>query len=158
MSKANDVEDLLGETTPAKKTKAKAAPAKEAAPAAKKTASKKSTIDVLAEQTVAKKATAKKAAVKEEAPAKAPKAKAEPKERVAKEPVTFAEGERDEIIKRIKANCKKPINSKDLAAKLGIDTRKLRPCLYTAQKRGIVDLEPGASPVAGMTVSLAAAA
>lgn len=152
MSKANDVEDLLGETTPAKKAPAKKAATKEAAPAAKKAPAKKA-----AAEEPAKKAPAKKAAAKEEAPAKAPKAKAEPKERVAKEPVTFAEGERDELIKRIKANCKKPINSRDLAAKLGIDTRKLRPCLYTAQKRGIVDLEPGASPVAGMTVSLAAA-
>lgn len=154
MSKANDVEDLLGETTPAKKTKTKAAPAKEAAPAAKKSAKKEAT------EEPAKKAPAKKSQVEVAKEAKASKAKAaaEPKEKVAKEPVTFAEGERDELIKRIKANCKKPINSRDLAAKLGIDTRKLRPCLYTAQKRGIVDLEPGASPVAGMTVSLAAAA
>lgn len=154
MSKANDVEDLLGETTPAKKTKAKAAPAKEAAPAAKKSAKKE-----VAEEP-AKKAPAKKAAAAEAPAAKAPKAKAaaEPKEKVAKEPVRFAEGERDELIKKIKANCKKPINSRDLAAKLGVETRKLRPALYTAQKRGIVDLEAGASPVAGMTVSLAAAA
>lgn len=153
MSKANDVEDLLGET-PAKKPAAKKAPAKDAAPAAKKTAAKK---EADPEPAAKVKAPAKKAAA--EAPAeKAPKAKAEPKARVAKEPVTFAEGERDELIKRIKANCKKPINSRDLAAKLGVETRKLRPALYSAQKRGIVDLEPGASPVAGMTVSLAAAA
>lgn len=154
MSKANDVEDLLGET-PAKKTKAKAAPAKEAAPA--KTTKTKAAAEP------EKKAPAKKAAAKAEpeAPAKKTKAKAEaaePKERAAKEPVTFAEGERDEIIKRIKANCKKPINSRDLAAKLEVETRKLRPCLYTAQKRGIVVLTPGASPVAGMTVALAPAA
>lgn len=156
MSKANDVEDLLGETTAKPKAKAKAAPAKEAAPAAKKTAAKK---EAAAEPAAKTKAPAKKAAAEAEAPAaKAPKAKAEPKERVAKEPVTFAEGERDELIKKIKANCKKPINSRDLAAKLGVETRKLRPALYSAQKRGIVDLEPGASPVAGMTVSLAAVA
>lgn len=148
MSKANDVDDLLGEATPKTKAKAKAAPAKEAAPAAKGKAKKEA-----AAEPETKAAPAKKAA--KEAPAA--KAKAEPKEKVAKEPVTFAEGERDELIKRIKANCKKPINSRDLAAKLDIDTRKLRPCLYTAQKRGIVTLTPGASPVAGMTVSLAAA-
>lgn len=154
MSKANDVEDLLGET-PAKK-----APAKKAAPAAK-TAKTKAPADAAAQAAAKAKAPAKKAAAKEEAPtAKAPKAKkeaAEPKERAAKEPVTFAEGERDELIKRVKANCKKPINSRDLAAKLGIETRKLRPVLYSAQKKGIVDLLPGSSPVAGMTVSLAAA-
>ena len=148
MSKTNDVEDLLGEIIPAKKFVKVKVPVKEAVPAKPAKVKKEA---ITADE--AKPAKAKKAAVADEAPV----AK-EPKERVTKEPVTFAEGERDEIIKRIKLNAKKPINSRDLAAKLGVETRKLRPCLYTAQKRGIVVLEAGASPVAGMTVSLAPAA
>lgn len=140
MTKANDVADLLGEDTPktdkpAKKVAAKkAAPVAEAKPAAKKVAAKPAA------------APAKKAA--------APKAEKAPKEKAAKEPITFEEGERDALYKRIKQIVKtKSINSRDLAAKLEISTRKLRPVLYSLQGQGAVTLELGSSKVAGMTVS-----
>jgi hypothetical protein len=152
----NDIDDLLGDT---------AAEGKK--PAAKKTAAKKEG-DGKKEKAAAKKAAAKEEAPKEKAPAKktaakkeeaaapakktAAKKEAAPKERAAKEPVRFAEGERDELIKQIKQKVRKPINSRELAEKLGIETRKLRPVLYSAQKRGVVVLEAGESPVAGMTV------
>jgi hypothetical protein len=149
----NDIEDLLGDTAaegkkPAAKKTAKAKPeGDKKAPAAKKAAK---------EEAPKEKAPTKKAAKKEEAaaPAKktAAKKEAAPKERAAKEPVRFAEGERDELIKQIKQKVRKPINSRELAEKLGIETRKLRPVLYSAQKRGVVTLEAGESPVAGMTV------
>jgi len=136
MTKANDVADLLGEDTttkPAKKVAAKkAAPVKaEAKPAAKKVAAKA------------------------EAPAPTKKIKADkaPAAKKQKEPVVFAEGERDELYARIKKLVKKPINSKDLAVKLEIDTRKLRPVLYSLQSQGVVALELGSSKVAGLTVS-----
>jgi len=138
MSKQNDIDDLLGgdvttDTKPTKKAAAKktAAPKKEAkveAPAAKKPAAKKV-----------------KAEAAEEA---APKAK--------KEPIVFAEGERDTLIDGVTAHfkrSKKPINSRDLAEKLGTETRKLRMVLYSLQKKEIVSLEAGASKVGGMTVS-----
>ena len=147
MTKENDVNDLLGTDTPAtakpskgkkdapKAPAAKAVPAKKAAPAAK-----------------ADKATTEK-------PAKAPKAdKAEPKvakERAKKEPVEFAEGEREALIKRIPKLLKNPINSKALAEKLEIPTRKLRAVLYQMDRAGFVTLERGASRTAGMTVSAA---
>lgn len=141
MSKQDDIEDLLGDdapkTKPAKKAPAKAAEAK---PAAKKAA-----IKVEAEPKVA----AKKAAVKAEP--------AEPKEKVAKEPVSFAEGERDELYEKIKRTVKKDINSRDLAAKLELDSRKLRTVLYSMVKRGEIALTPGESKVSGMTVSPVAA-
>lgn len=146
MGKKDDIEDLLGDTggdtkKPAKKADAKAekAPAKgkkEAAAAPEKKA-------------------ATKKAKAEPAPAKgkAKKEAAEPKERAKREPVTFAEGERDELIKQIKKLVKKPINSKDLAAKMEIPTRKLRPVLYSAQSQGIVSLTSLGAPVLGMEVA-----
>jgi hypothetical protein len=142
MSKASDVDDLLGE-----------APAK---PAAKKAAAKK----VAAPAEAKAKPAAKKAAAKTPAkPAakKAPKA-AEAKEPRVKEPVTFEEGEREALIKRVKQIVKKPWNSKDLAVKLEIPTRKLRQVLYSASRQGIVDLQLSASRATGMTVTPAAAA
>lgn len=130
MAKKDDVADLLGEETaaaPAKKAPAKKVAAKEEAkPAAKK-------------------------AKAEEAPAKP--VKAEAKERPAREPITFEEGERDELYKRIKKTVKKPINSRELAEKLEIPTRKLRVVLYSMAKREEITLEPGESKVTGMTVS-----
>jgi hypothetical protein len=125
MSKEN-VEDLLGGDTPAKKK-----------PAAKK---------------VATKAPAKKVATK--APAK----KAEPvaTEKRVKEPVTWDEGEKEALMKRIKSMVRKDINSKELATKLDIPTRKLRVALYSMSRAGTIALELGGSKVLGMTVSPAA--
>lgn len=139
MSKSDDVNDILGEGKPPVKTdKAKpakkgAAPAKEAKPAKKAKAEEKP-------------AKAKKEAV----PAK----KAEPK---AKEPVVFEEGERDKLLAKIektaaKLDKKVGINSKELAAKFDVETRKLRPVLYSAERAGIIKLKLGASRTEGMTV------
>lgn len=132
MTKATDVADLLG--TSDKPTKAK--------PAAKTTPAKK----------VAAKAPAEKPKA---APAakKAPAAKTGAKALRVKEPVVFEEGEREELIKQIKKTVKKAINSKELAEKLGIATRKLRRVLYSAQKQGVITLELSDSKAAGMTVS-----
>lgn len=149
MSKANDIEDLLGdepvtkgkkapaakkaapvvETKPAKKVAAKAEPESKTAPAKKAPAAKKDE-DLLGD-----------------APIKAKSVKA---------PISFAEGERQTIADAVVAHfkrSKKGINSKDLAAKLETETRKLRVVLYALVAKGVVSLEPGASKVAGMTVS-----
>lgn len=146
MSKANDIEDLLGDA-PAKAKKAPAAKKAEAkAPAAKKAVAK-------AEPEAKVKAPAKKAAKVEddilgEAPTKAAPSK--------KAPISFAEGERQALADAVTAHfkrSKKGINSKDLATKLETETRKLRVVLYALAAKGVVSLEPGASKVAGMTVS-----
>lgn len=137
MGKKDDVADLLGEDTEAAKPAAKKVPAKKAV--AKEEA-----------KPAAKKAKAPPA----EAPAKAKKAvKEEATERPAREPITFEEGERDELYKRIKKTVKKAINSRELAEKLEIPTRKLRVVLYSMAKREEIVLEPGESKVQGMTVS-----
>lgn len=145
MSKKDDIDDLLGDTKPAKKAAAKkadAAPAKEAkAPAAKKTAKEEPKAE-------AKPTPAKKAAAKE--------APAEPKEKAKKEPIRFEEGERQTIADGVTTHfkrSKKPINSRDLAEKLGTETRKLRLVLYSLAKKEVIMLEPGESKVTGMTVS-----
>lgn len=138
MSKANDVDDLLGtDTKPAAKkpTNKKVAPATK--PAAKKEAVKEAT-----------KPAAKKVA-KEEATEKAPR---------VKEPVVFEEGEKEALMKRVKQTVKKPWNSKDLAAKLEVPTRKLRQVLYSMSRAGTIDLELASSRALGMTVSPATAA
>jgi hypothetical protein len=134
MAKENDIEDLLG-NSPTPKAKAKPA-AKSAAPKAKP---------------------AKEAAAPKAKPA-APKAKsAAPKAKRVKEPVMFAEGEQAEIAKKAKKIIAKgEINSRDLAGKLGVETRKLRPVLYMMSRAGDVVLEPGASRVQGMQVFPAA--
>lgn len=149
MSKANDINDLLGDE-PA--TKGKKAPAtKKAAPVVEAKPVKKAAAKAEPE---AKAAPAKKApaAKKDEdllgdAPVKAKSVKA---------PISFAEGERQTIADAVTAHfkrSKKGINSKDLAAKLETETRKLRVVLYALVAKGVVSLEPGASKVAGMTVS-----
>lgn len=146
MSKKDDIDDLLGDTKPAKKTAAKkeaAAPVKEAkAPAAKKAVKEEPKAE-------AKAPAAKKAA--------APKAKAAaPKEKAKKEPISFEEGERQTIADGVTAHfkrSKKPINSRELAEKLGTETRKLRLVLYSLAKKEVITLEPGESKVTGMTVS-----
>lgn len=130
---AADIDDDLLDDVPAKKTAAKkaapaAAPAKKAAPVKK--ASKK--VEELDED-------------EEEAAAPARR----------REPLEWEEGEKDEIVKAVKKFAKKPINSRDLAEKAGTTTRKLRTVLYSLQAKGVVSLEPGASRLQGMTVSLA---
>lgn len=132
MSKANDVEDLLGEGT--------AKPAKK--PAAKKTA-------VAPAKAEAKTAPAKKVKATDDAEA--------PAKRV-KEPVVFEEGEREALMKRVKQVVKKPWNSKELAVKLEVPTRKLRQVLYTMSRAGTISLELAASRALGMTVTPAAPA
>lgn len=145
MSKKDDIDDLLGDTKPAKKAAAKkadAVPAKEAkAPAAKKAAKEEPKAE-------AKPVPAKKAAAKE--------APAEPKEKTKKAPISFEEGERQTIADGVTAHfkrSKKPINSRELAEKLGTETRKLRLVLYSLAKKEVITLEPGESKVTGMTVS-----
>ncbi|AKA60313.1 hypothetical protein P26218_10 [Rhodoferax phage P26218] len=145
MSKANDIDDLLGD---APATKAKKAPAaKKAAPVAEAKPAKK--VAAKAEPEAKVKAPAKKAAKAEDVlgEAKTPSKKA---------PISFAEGERQQIADAVTAHfkrSKKGINSKDLAAKLETETRKLRVVLYALVAKGVVSLEPGESKVAGMTVS-----
>lgn len=142
MTKETDVNDLLGNDTPVTEKPAKAKKDATKAPAEKP--AKK-----------ADKAPAEKPAKAD----KAPKAdKAEPKvakERAKKDPITFAEGEREAIIKRIPKLLKNPINSKTLAEKLEIETRKLRSVLYAMERAGVIALERGASRTSGMTVSSA---
>lgn len=155
----SNAEDLLGgktepaakKTAPTKKAPTKKADATEkAAPATKKAPAKKADAeDLLGGKKAAP-------AAKKAAPAAKKAEKAEKTERAAKPPVEFAEGEREELLTKVKRMVKKPINSRDLAEKLGIETRKLRAVLYSAQRAGIVVLESGASRVAGMTVSPAA--
>lgn len=134
-TKANDIDDLLGDTPAPKKGK----PAAKAAPAAK------------AEKPAATKATKAKAPAAEEA---APAEKA-PRTR---EPVVFADGEKEALMKRVPKLLKNPISSKDLAAKMEVSTRKLRRVLYSCERAGSIVLTPGASRTDGMTVSAAPAA
>lgn len=142
MTKASDVDDLLGGGAAAPKAKGKPA-AKKAAPAKKATAKKAAAEpDELA--TPAKKPAAKKAAPAAAKEAKAPR---------VKEPVVFEEGEKEALAKRVKQSVRKPIQSKDLAAKLEVPTRKLRQVLYSMARAGTIAVELGGSRAAGMTVS-----
>lgn len=142
----NDIDDLLGElegSKPAAKPEATAKPAK--APAKK-----------------AAPAPAKKAAVKTaKAPAKTvtkPVAKAAPAKAMAKPVATrnpanfivFADGEREALSKRIKQMVRKPTNSRTLAEKLEIHSRKLRRVLYGMERAGTIKLVPGTSRKHGM--------
>jgi hypothetical protein len=142
VSKAENVDDLLGGDAPAaaKKAPAKKAPAKKAEKPAKEEKPAKGK----KEAKPAAKAPAKKAAA------------AEPVART-RTPIQFEEGERDKLYGKIekqlpKIDKKKGINSRELAEKLGTETRKLRVCLYTMVGRGQVVLKSGESKVAGMMV------
>lgn len=128
---ATAVDDLLGGTA-----KPKAA-AKKGAPAAK---------------TAVKAAPAAKAPKAEKA---APVAKAE---KVAREAIVFEDGEREALAKRVKQTVRKPWNSKELAVKLEISTRKLRQVLYGMKRAGTINLELAASRALGMTVTPVSAA
>lgn len=144
MTKETDVNDLLGNDTPVTEKPAKAKKDATKAPAKK------------AEKAAPAKKADKAPAEKPTKAEKAPKAdKAEPKERAKKDPIVFAEGEREAIIKRIPKLLKNPINSKALAEKLDIETRKLRAVLYAMERAGVIALERGASRTSGMTVSSA---
>lgn len=149
MSKTENVDDLLGGDA-AKATKAPKAkePAKAAASPAKAPKAPKADPAPTAAPKPASKAPAKPAAKKAPEPAAAPK-----RERT---PLQFEEGERDKLYAKItKAMAKvdkKGINTRELAEKLGTETRKLRVCLYTMVNRGEVKLKAGDSKVAGMTV------
>ena len=144
MSKKDDIDDLLGEGTEAKPAK-KTASKKEAAPKADAKPAKKAAVK---EEAVAEaKTPAKKAAAKEDGEAKTP---------AKKEPISFEEGERQTISDGVTAHfkrSKKPINSRELAEKLGTETRKLRLVLYSLAKKEVITLQPGESKVNGMTVS-----
>jgi hypothetical protein len=150
MSKQNDIEDLLGDA-PAKAKKAPAA--KKAAPVVEaKTPAKKAVAKAEPEAKVKAPAAKKAAKVEDDILGEAP-AKAAPSK---KAPISFAEGERQTLADAVTAHfkrSKKGINSKDLAVKLETETRKLRVVLYALVSKGVVSLEPGASKVAGMTVS-----
>lgn len=145
MSKDNDIDDLLGDP-PAKPKKAAA---KKAAPEpAKKAAAKKAAPEPAkkaAPEPVAKKAAAKKAA---EPATEKPK-----RERV---PIVFEEGEREELAGRVMKLVKKaPQNSRALAERLEIPTRKLRALLYSLQRNEQVTLSLDGPRTGGMTVSAA---
>lgn len=143
MSKKDDIDDLLGDSTEAKPTK-KTASKKEAAPKPVKKAAVKE--EAVAE-TKSAKAPTKKTAAKEDGESKTP---------AKKEPISFEEGERQTISDGVTAHfkrSKKPINSRELAEKLGTETRKLRLVLYSLAKKEVIALQPGESKVNGMTVS-----
>lgn len=148
MSKKDDIDDLLGDSTEAKPTK-KTASKKEAAPKADAKPVKKAAVkeEAVAETKTPAKAPAKKAVAKEDGESKAP---------AKKEPISFEEGERQIISDGVTAHfkrSKKPINSRELAEKLGTETRKLRLVLYSLAKKEVITLQPGESKVNGMTVS-----
>ncbi|MFM7010068.1 MAG: hypothetical protein ACKO0Z_12185 [Betaproteobacteria bacterium] len=161
----NDIDDLLGElesgkdaslVKPAKAkpaAKAKATPVakpvakKAAAPAKATPAPAKKAAPVAAKKVVAKAtpAPAKKVAAKA-----APVVKAKPAVRNPENFIVFADGEREALSKRIKQMVRKPTNSRDLATKLEIHSRKLRRVLYGMEKAGTIKLVPGTSRKHGM--------
>ena len=176
----NDVDDLLGEIeanqgkpakaekpakvekavkakAPAKKAAPVKAPAKKAAPAkapAKKVAPAKKAAPAKAVKAPAKKAAPVKAV---KAPVKATKTVAKPvaKKTATKRPsefIVFAEGERQELSKQIKKMVRKEMNSRVIAERLGIHSRKLRRVLYGMHKAGQVKVVPGPSRKLGMYV------
>ena len=132
-------------------------PAAKTAPT--KTAKSADVADLLGGKTkpAAKAAAAPKAEAKPATAAKTPAVKAEKVARAPKEKVVFAEGERDELAKKVKKAVRAPINSKDLATKLEIPTRKLRQVLYSMSRAGTIATALSASRAAGMTVSPVAA-
>lgn len=146
MSKAENVDDLLGGDAPAAKKAAKKTPAKKTAEKAKPAKEEKPTKGKKEVKPAAKATPAKKAAKKEVEPAAR-----------TRTPIQFDDGERDKLYASIakalgKVDKKKGINSRELAEKLGTETRKLRVCLYTMSNRGEVKLKAGESKVSGMMV------
>ena len=169
---SNGKTDKPAKAAPAKAVKAvvKAAPAKAEKPAkaaAKPAAKKAAPAKKVAAKPVAKKAAPAKAVkavakpVAKKAPAKAVKAVAKPvtKKAPAKtatsrpsEFIVFAEGERAELAKQIKKIVRKEMNSRVLAERLGIHSRKLRRVLYGMDKAGTIKVVPGPSRKLGMFV------
>lgn len=141
---------------------------KKPAPAAKKSKASAADVDDLLGGTPAKKTPAKKAAAAEAtaAPAKkvaakkaAPAADKEPRAR--REGPKFEDGERDAIREGVRGHfkkSKKAIASKELAEKLGTETRKLRAVIYGMAKKNEVTITLEGSRAAGMTVGPATAA
>lgn len=159
MSKQTDIEDLIGELEPSKKSTpvAKPAPAKKAAPVE---AVAKTVKPVEAKGTHATKNTkpvtkATKAAVtpvvkasKVAAPTGLAVTAATPKKGF----LVFAEGEREGLVKAIKRTVRKSTNTRLLAEKLSVESRKLRRVLYGMEKAGQIKLVPGTSRKHGMFV------
>jgi hypothetical protein len=156
----NDIDDLLGElegSKPAAKPEATAkpekTPAKKAKPVAKKAAAPAKKAPAKAAPAPAKKAAAKPAKAPAKAAAK-PVAKAAPAKAAAtRNPanfIVFADGEREALSKRIKQMVRKPTNSRVLAEKLEIHSRKLRRVLYGMERAGTIKLVPGTSRKHGM--------
>jgi outer membrane biosynthesis protein TonB len=150
----------------AKPAAKKAAPAKAvkavAKPAAKKAVAAKPAAKVAPKKAAPAKAVkapakAVKAVAKKAAPAKAVKAvakKAPAKVATIRESefIVFAEGERAELAKQIKKIVRKEMNSRVLAERLGIHSRKLRRVLYGMNKAGTIKVVPGPSRKLGMYV------
>ena len=176
-----DIEDILGDIKASQGKAEKPAKVEKAVKAEKPTAKKAAPVKaVKAEKPVAKKAAVAKAPAKKAAPAKAVKAvkdekpaakKAAPAKAVKatvkpvakKAPATtpsgrpsefivFAEGERAELAKQIKKIVRKEMNSRVLAERLGIHSRKLRRVLYGMDKAGMIKVVPGPSRKLGMYV------
>jgi hypothetical protein len=143
---------------PAKPTAKKAAPAKAVKAPAKAAPAKAVKAPAKAAPAKAVKAPAK--AVDKAAPAKAVKAPAKAVAKAASKPATtresefivFAEGERAELSKQIKKIVRKEMNSRTLAERLGIHSRKLRRVLYGMDKAGTIKVVPGPSRKLGMYV------
>lgn len=101
---------------------------------------------------------AKAAPAKAEKPAKPaakPAAKKAPAKTATSRPsefIVFAEGERAELAKQIKKIVRKEMNSRVLAERLGIHSRKLRRVLYGMDKAGTIKVVPGPSRKLGMFV------
>jgi hypothetical protein len=159
-TKDKEIEDLLGDgdNKPAKAKKTAAKPADKA--------DKKTKAEKPAKEDKPAKAGKPAKAPKEgkaEKPAKAEKPKAKKpadageKPARTREPITFEEGERDKIAKKVekqltKVDKKKGINTKDLSAAVEVPTRKLRAVLYSMERAEQCKLKPGSSRAAGMTV------
>lgn len=147
---------------PAKAVKAPAKPAAKAAAKPAKASAKSAAPKAPAKAVKAPAKAVVKAVAKPVAKKAAPvKAAAKP---VAKKPtaktttgresefIVFAEGERQELAKQIKKIVRKEMNSRVLAERLGIHSRKLRRVLYGMHKAGQVKVVPGPSRKLGMYV------
>jgi len=138
---AQEVEDLLDDDAPpAKKTAAKKAAAP--ASAAKSAKGKKAE-----PEPPAKKTKGKKAEPEEDAGGESPSIKRK------REPLVWEEGEQATIRAKVKKVLKKPMNSRELAEKVGTTTRKLRTVLYSMARAEEIELETGETRVGGMTVN-----
>lgn len=149
------IDELLGKKTPAKKAPAKkaadllapkkATAKKNASPIADALLGKKTPAKKTGGAVIAKKATAKKA------PAKKATTGHKPRPPIR---VVFDDGERAELLKKLKRMVAKPKNSKELAEKLELDSDKMRSVLFSARRLGMVTLSLDGGRSAGYTVAL----